>query len=612
MHKKLSMKQKYTLLSSVLIIICLIFVARLVNLQFNPFKTADLRAESEYIIETKTIQALRGNICDRNGTVLVTSSYAYDIIFDYNSMPDDFIAFNSSILSVIEILNNTHNNEFRTADLYPFVGEYPNLNYNAEALTDGTSVSSALKRMLKDLDMENASATELVNYFVKRWKLNSTDKNGQAIFTNEQISALLRVRYDMLRTQFSSVAPYCIASGVQVDLVAYVKELNIQGVSDRISSKRTYTYPGYASHVLGRVGSITAETWEYYKELGYNMSDLVGIDGCEAEFEEYLRGKDGVLTIKRNAKGEIVEEKITVEPIAGKDVWLTIDIETQIATEDALKQYMKDFNKNEGASVAMDPNTGDILAIASYPTYDLTSFNKDYNSLASNEHLPLLNRACYAVYAPGSTFKVAVSLAGLEQHAISSSTKITCNHGYKHHGINIDCSNHNDYSSSSLNVVEALTFSCNAFFIETGYDLLDIDTMTQYCTSLGLGQSTGIEIPELVGQIACPDNAISWDSFNEASSYIGQSIHQYSPLQITSYISTVATGGTRYSAHLLHSVREFSGAVVTEYNKQVLSTVSISASTLNTIKTGMRNMIDNSPTSTWNMYTKNKIGVTVC
>lgn len=612
MHKRLSSKQKYTILSSIFIFICLIFIARLINLQFNPFKTAELRAESQYTVETKTIQALRGNICDRNGTVLVTSSYAYDIIFDYNSMPDDFVAFNTSILSVISILSETQNNEFRTADLFPFVGEYPNLSYNTEALTEGSSVNSALSKMLKDLKMENASATDLVNYFVKRWKLNSTDENGQAIFTNEQISALLRVRYDMLRTQFSSVAPYCIASGVDVELVAYVKELAIAGVSDRISSKRTYVYPGYASHILGRLGSITAETWEYYKALGYNMSDLVGIDGCEAEFEEYLRGKDGVLTIKRNAKGEIVEEKITVEPIAGKDVWLTIDIDTQIATEDALKQYMKDFGKDKGASVAIDPNTGDILAIASYPTYDLTTFNKEYNSLASNENLPLLNRACYAVYAPGSTFKVAVSLAGLEQHAISSSSRITCNHGYKHHGINIDCSNHNDYSSSSLNVIEALTFSCNAFFIETGYDLLDIDTMTQYCVKLGLGQSTGIEIPELTGQIACPDNAQSWGAYEEASSYIGQSIHQYSPLQITSYIATVANGGTRYSAHLLHSVREFSGNVVASYEKQVLSTVDISASTLSTIKTGMRNMIDNSPTSTWNMYTKNKIGVTVC
>lgn len=612
MLRKVDAKQKYMILSSVFVIICLVFVARLINLQFNPFKTAELRAESEYTTETQTIQALRGNICDRNGTVLVTASYAYDIIFDYNYMPDDFVEFNKTILTVINAMNETKNNSYRTEDLFPFVGEYPNYTYSKDATTQGTSVYNALNRILSDLDMKDASAGELTEYFVDRWKYDSVDKNGDPVYSNDDINKLIRVRYDMLRTQFSSVSPYCIATGVNVEFVTYIKELGIKGVSDRISTKRTYIYPGYASHILGRLGPITAESWEHYKNLGYSMSDLVGIDGCEAEFEEYLRGKDGVRTITRNANGEIVREEITVEPIAGKDVWLTIDIDVQIAAEDALKEYMKSFGKNEGATVAIDPSTGDILAIASYPTYDLTTFSKDYNSLAANKYLPLLNRACYAAYAPGSTFKVAVSLAGLEAGVINSSSRITCNHGYKNHGFNIKCENHDEYGASSLNLIEALTFSCNAYFIETGYDRLDIETMTKYCEALGLGQSTGIEIPELTGKIACPENALAWDDYEEASSYIGQSIHQYTPLQVTSYIATVANGGTRYATHLLHSVHTFSGEVVYRSEPKILSTVDISASTLHTIKSGMKNMIDNSPTSTYNMYTKHGIDVTVC
>lgn len=607
-----SKNKRYVILSSIFVILCVIFVARLANLQFDIAKTNDLRAESEYTKETKVIQALRGNICDRNGNVLVTSSFAYDIIFDYNDMPSDFVSFNKTILRVLDAINETQNNEHRPADLFPFAGEYPSFVYSNEATTEGTATYNALQRILSDLDMKDATAKELCDYFVKRWKYNSTDKNGDKIYSDEEISKLIRVRYDMLRTQFSSVSPYVIASGVDIGFVTYVKELGITGVSDRISSQRNYTYPGYASHILGRVGKITAETWEYYKALGYSMNDTVGIDGCEAEFEEYLRGKDGVLTITRNAKGEIVKEEITTEPIAGKDVWLTIDIDAQIAAEDALKKYMADFGKNEGASVAIDPQTGDILAIASYPTYDLTSFSRDYSSLVSNEYLPLLNRAIYAAYAPGSTFKVAVALAGLEEGAISSSTKITCNHGYKSHGMNINCANHNNYHTSSLNVIEALTFSCNAFFIETGYDHLDIYKMKQYCEALGLGQSTGIELPELVGQIASPDAPYEWTAYEEASSYIGQSVHQYTPLQVTSYIATVANGGTRYATHLLHSVRTFSGEIVYQYQKQALSSVSISPSTLNTIKTGMMEMVNNSDTARWNMYTKYEIDATVC
>lgn len=606
------MSKRYVVLLSLFALICLIFVARLVNLQFNKQKTEDLRNKSEYTTETKVIQALRGNICDRNGKVLVTTSYSYDIIFDYNYMPDGFVDFNTTILRVLNAINDTKNNSHRTSDLFPFAGEYPNFTYSTEATTEGSATYNALHKMLKELEMENTDAEKLTSYFVKRWKLNSVDKNGNAVFSDEDIGRLLRVRYDMLRTQFSSVTPYCIASGVDIDLVTYIKELSIVGVSDRISTTRTYLYPGYASHILGRVGSITAETWDYYKELGYSMNDTVGLDGCENEFENYLRGKDGVLTITRNGDGEIVKEEITKEPIAGKDVYLTIDIDVQIAAEDALADYMKQYNKNAGASVAIDPNTGDVLAIASFPTYDLSTFSKDYNSLASNENLPLLNRASGATYAPGSTYKVGVALAALESGIITKNTTIFCNHGYKKHGLSIGCENHNTYHTQSLNVIEALTYSCNAFFIEAGLDKFDIEEMTKYCEAFGLGQSTGFELAEKIGQIASPDNAGSWTLYEEASSYIGQSIHKYTPLQVTSYMSTVANGGTRYAAHLLHSVKTFSGEIVYEYTPTVLSTISVSNENLNTVKLGMKSMIDNSSTASLNMYEKYGIGVTVC
>ena len=253
-----------------------------------------------------------------------------------------------------------------------------------------------------------------------------------------------------------------------------------------------------------------------------------------------------------------------------------------------------------------------MLAIASYPTYNLSTFSADYNSLASNQDLPLLNRAIGATYAPGSTYKVAVALAALQEGAITQSTCFACNYGYKKHNMNIGCNNHNSYHTSNLNVIEALTYSCNAFFIEAGFDNLDIDTMTEYCKALGLGQSTGIELSEKIGQIAHPDNASNWIPYEEASSYIGQSIHKYTPLQVTSYIATVANGGTRYAAHLLHSVRTFSGEVVYEYTPTVLSSLAISDNNLNTIKLGMKSMVESSETVRLNMYTKYKIDVTVC
>ena len=610
MVQKKNTTRKHLALCLAFALVCMIFVARLVNLQFNKEKTEDLRSKSEFTTETVVIQALRGNICDRNGKVLVTTSYAYDIIFSYNDMPDDFIAFNRTILDVLDAIEATQNNQYRTSDLFPFVGEYPSFAYSTDAVTEGTSTNKALNKMLSDLEMEGATAKELSDYFVNRWKFNKLDSEGNPVFSNEEISKLIRVRYDMLRTQFSSISPYCIASGVDLSLVTYIKELSITGVSDRISSQRTYMYPGYASHILGRVGGINADTWEYYKALGYSMDELVGIDGCELEFEEYLHGKNGVKTITRNGEGEIVKEEITVEPIAGKDVWLTIDIDIQIAAEDALKEYMIENNKNSGASVAVDPNSGEILAIASYPTYDLTTFSKDYSNLASNQYAPLINRAINATYAPGSTFKIATALAVLESGVANANTTVYCNKGYHKHGININCENHNGFYTHYLNVVDAITYSCNAYFIEVGYDLLNTDTMKNYCDALGLGQSTGIELSEKVGQLAYASSDLS--AYNQASSYIGQSIHEFTPLQITSYMATVANGGTRYATNLLHSVRTFSGDVIIKTEKTILSTVDISASTLNTIKNGMKNMVDSSSSATWYMYSKYGITDIVC
>lgn len=610
MIQKKNNTKKHLALSLAFALVCMIFVARLVNLQFNKEKTESLRAQSEFTKETEVIQALRGNICDRNGKVLVTTSYAYDIIFDYNDMPDDFVKFNRTILEVLDAIDKTQSGEYRTQDLFPFVGEYPNINYSTEATTEGTAVNKALTKMLDELKMKNASAKELADYFVKRWKLSQVDKNGTPVYSNIEISKLLRVRYDMLRTQFSAVAPYCIASGVNLSLVTYIKELSIVGVSDRISSQRTYIYPGYASHILGRVGGINAENWAYYKELGYSMDEFVGIDGCEKQFEEYLRGKNGVKTITRNGDGEIVKEEITIEPIAGKDVWLTIDIDLQIATEDALKEYMLENKKNSGASVAIDPNTGEILAIASYPTYNLQTFSKDYNSILANQYSPQLNRALNATYAPGSTFKIATALAALESGVVSESTRIYCNHGYKLHGFNIGCENHNSYYTKNLNIIEAITYSCNAYFIEAGYDLMDIEVMKQYCENLGFGQSTGIELPEKIGQLAYSNPELS--KYEQASSYIGQSIHEFTPLQVTSYMSTVANGGTRYATNLLQSIRTFSGEIVYKTEKTILSEVDISSATLNTIKNGMQNMVLKSSSASWYMYDKYGITETVC
>lgn len=608
--KQKNTSHKYVIASAVFALICAVFVARLINLQFDAERTDALRDKSEITVETRVIQALRGNICDRNGNVLVTSSYSYDVIFDYASMPDGKEDFCRVILAALDAIEDTDNISHRAADYYPLVGEYPALALSEDARTEGTATKRYLDSISGRVGLKETTADALIEYIVDKYSLDAKGEDGSPLYTNVEIGSLIRVLYDMMRVQFSSMQPYTLAKGVDLSFISYLKELSITGVSDRISTQRTYIYPGYASHVLGRVGAITAENWDEYREAGYDINATVGIDGCEYVFEEYLRGVDGVLTVEKNARGEIVDQYVSKQPIAGRDVWLTIDIDTQIAAEDALAAYMKDTGKERGASVAIDPSNGDILAIASYPTYDLSSFSDNYSSLASNENAPLLNRAIYATYAPGSTFKIAVALAGLEEGLINKGSSCYCNGGYILGSGKISC--HNHIGTTTLDLTDAIRYSCNAYFISLGYEKIGNATMVRYCEQLGLGQSTGIELDEKIGQIASPEAAGVWSAYEEASSYIGQSVHKYTPLQINSYMATVANGGTRYATHLLHSVRSFSGEVIYSQEAEILSTVDISSSSLSAIKEGMREMVNSSGSASYYMYTVEGIKATVC
>ena len=202
---------RYTILIFLFVSVCLVFVARLVNLQFNPFKTAELRAESKYTIETKTIQALRGDICDRNGNVLVTTSFAYDIIIDYNAMPDSFKDFNRTLLTALDLINKTQSDVYRPSDLFPFVGEYPNYEYSEEAKTEGDATYNALQKLLKELNMKDKSAKELTEYFVKRWKLSINYLVIIFIFSNNFIANFILAKF-----YYASQAPFVILLAVNM------------------------------------------------------------------------------------------------------------------------------------------------------------------------------------------------------------------------------------------------------------------------------------------------------------------------------------------------------------------------------------------------------------
>jgi penicillin-binding protein 2 len=374
-----------------------------------------------------------------------------------------------------------------------------------------------------------------------------------------------------------------------MELVTYVEEKDVEGANFKTMSTRVYNYPGIASHLLGRVGKITAENADYYSELGYPMDAYVGTSGCELAFESILHGQDGIMVIKYDRDGNIVEKYYEKEPISGNDVWLTIDIDLQIAAENGLAEAAKTSSTGKaGAVTAMDPRTGAVLAIASYPTYDLSKFSSTeyYDSLLKDKNNPLVNRALMGVYAPGSTYKIGSALAALEKGAITSSytlpDELACDGSYNrlHHPTCLG-------SHGNADVYEAIQESCNVFFYEIGYQM-GINPITDYTKKLGLGSSTGIELAESKGTVAGPAYSSEWNEGNDVSAAIGQSDHGYTPLQLSVYMSSVINGGTRYHAHLLGSVRNFyTKEVITAYETGVAETVSFSQSTRNTLITAM-------------------------
>ena len=606
---------RYMAVAAIFCLICVIYLGRLFYIQI-------IGRENTYDTDTNTrtvtVQAVRGEIYDRNGKPLVTNRYTYDLTLSYSALAASGLnRANETCLQLIEALRKNGEQEKHTEKYFPFEGAYPYYTLSEEAADADSVTYYRMQKVLKAIGLEkDATAREVTDYYVMTYDLLATDSEDKRLFDDDAIDRLIRLRYDMDAIGFKSAGEYTFAENVGLPLMTYVKELSPAGVTFTVNIERVYNYPGYASHILGTVGPIYSEEWDYYNEQGYQMNAIVGKSGCELAFEEYLHGSDGELIIEEDASGNIVGVTVKKEPVAGNDVYLTIDIDLQVAAEDGLRENVayvveradgsveRGANCNAGAAVAIDPKTFDILAIASYPTYDLTTYNANYNDLISADGNPLFNRALNGLYAPGSTFKLGMSVAAMMENEISSSTRLTCTGVYtRYSDYRPKCSTY-PHVSSAINVTQAIADSCNCFFYELGYRL-GIDTMNSYLSRFGFGSSTGLELGGQVGVLASPEyrlqvGAEPWRDGLTLQAAIGQSDNLASPLQLACYTATLANGGTRYSAHLLKSVYRFGSDVpiysYLQSDKTTLSSVAIPHSVLDTVFDGMRDVVTDNAT----------------
>ena len=326
--------------------------------------------------------------------------------------------------------------------------------------------------------------------------------------------------------------------------------------------------------------------------IGYSLNDTIGKNGIEYTYESNLRGEKGKKRIISDSDGNTTEKYISL-PKNGDTVILTIRKDIQKTAQDALKKLILDFkadnaNVTGGSVVVMDTKNNDILACASYPTYDLSKYSKNASKLNTDPNKPLWNRALMSTYTPGSTIKPAVAMAGLEEKIIDKSTIVTCTGIYTHY---------KDYRPTctgvhgSLNVVYALFNSCNIFFYETSR-LLGIEKLNDYFTMFGLGEETGVEIGESKGIVDSvefrTEKGELWTPGLTIQAGIGHGDNQFTPIQLCSYASVIANRGVRHKAHFVKSIMksDYSETVYTAQD-QILSKANFSDKNWNLVYEGM-------------------------
>ena len=366
-------------------------------------------------------------------------------------------------------------------------------------------------------------------------------------------------------------------------------------VDVRVDPVRNYADGKLAPHILGRVGAIDAEEYAEKKALGYKITDMTGKSGIEYALEEYLRGVDGVETVYIDADGNRSSE-VTTAPVQGNNVVLTINAPLQQVAQDALRDALLDYAgtkgnmvDNAGAVVVLDCNTGAILACATYPTYDISTYAENAAALNTASGSPLWNRALLSTYATGSTMKPSVAVAALESGAIVEDTTVYCSGSYEYLGQHFKCEQSHD--TRHVNVVNAIDESCNTFFYEVGKNI-GIEKMNEYRTLFGLGSKTGCELAEAAGVLDSPEYRTSigqtWLPGYTVQSAIGQAGNLFSPIQLANYTATIANGGTRYKTHFVKSVKSHDySQTIYETQPEIVAETGVSAETFDIVKRGM-------------------------
>ncbi|MBQ7202744.1 MAG: hypothetical protein IJS03_01865 [Eubacterium sp.] len=537
---------------------------------------------------TAPIEASRGEIVDRNGNPLVTNRQGNSIVLDAAYFPSakendkrNEIVFNLYKLFI-------KNREEYARNLPLKLTKSGKIRFITEK--DDEKYESAIATM-KSKDMFNlqqyATAQNCFDAMIEMYGL----EEYLELYGVKTVLELGHIRYELTRLLFSVSNPVTVADDVSDKTVAQIKENNAlyKGADVRVVAYREYTDSTLAPHLIGTVRKINAEEYERLKDEGYGINDEIGESGIEAAMEPYLRGIAGEKTVTIDRDGNVTQE-ITKEPIQGDTIVLTIDKDLQRVAQDKLKEICRsvDIYHSTGAVVVENCNNGEVLAAASYPTYDLNDYYEHYNELTKERNTPLYNRFAMGTYAPGSTFKPMMAVAGLEEGVITQNTVFNCGQYMKVSDHVFQCL----AAHGGENVRTALRDSCNIYFYNCA-KRLGIDRMNTYGKMFGLGEKTGVEIPEAKGILAGPEyrkryGYYPWAPGDTVQAAIGQSDNLFTPLQLCNYVATIANGGTRYNMHFVKSKISRATGAVSETNIAPVGNLSVKSKNIKIVQEGMR------------------------
>ncbi len=586
--KELNNKLRFNLLYIIVYVSGIILLAGLFNLQI--VKGNDYRKISNTrLSRNMTVKASRGDILDSSGNKLISTKMLYNLEF-YKTKIDN-ATLNRTLLLIAQTLDNN-------GDKY--IDQFP-ITINPTKYT-GNDFSGFKKsnNLSETLDVDG-----VYNYYLNKYKI--TEENA------DNARKILTLRYAIEKSGYSSTKSITLAHNISIGSrdTFNVMSSNFPGVSTANEPTTNYNYGEMASHILGYIQRINAE--ELKSNPDYNMNDKIGKTGIEKVFEKYLRGKDGIKQIDMSVDGIVTGESVVKEAVSGSDVVLTLDSQLQKITEDTLAmgianiQNTKDAkDASEGAAVVLNVQTGEVLAMASYPNYNPALFtngisSEDYQKYINDKRHPFINKAISDKSAPGSIFKMVTAISALESNQISINDKINDTYRYTFY---------RDYQPTCwkpgghglLNITQAIEVSCNFFFYEIGRRA-GIAKIDEVAKKLGLGSKTGIELPdEIAGTLAGPEVDKQWTGGKTIQTAIGQSYNDYTPLQMAKYTAMIANGGKNIDVTIVKSINNPDGTTVSRneldsyiHNKLGVETnsgsdLNISSTDLEAVKNGMKNV----------------------